>query len=88
MQDLFPIESVRVQADPYDPEPEREKVRGRITLATTLVFGLVLMTYLIGAFLAPDARWVRVKEAMQSVLPAVSSILGTVVGFYFGSQKR
>jgi hypothetical protein len=25
---------------------------------------------------------------MSSVLPAVTSVLGTVVGFYFGSQKR
>ena len=54
----------------------------------TVVFGAVLVTYLLGAMLASDARWARVKDAMQSVLPAVTSILGTVVGFYFGSQKR
>ena len=73
---------------PYDPEPSREKVRGRVTLATTIVFGIVVVAFLTGAFLASNDRYGRVKDAMQSVLPAVSSVLGVVVGFYFGSQKR
>ncbi len=73
---------------PYDPEPEREKIRGRVTLAATLVFGAVLMTDLLAAFLASDARWARVKDAMQVVLPAISTIVGTIIGFYFGAQKR
>ena len=72
----------------YDPEPEREKIRARVTLAATLVFGSVLLTDLLAAFLASDARWARVKDAMQVVLPAISTIVGTIIGFYFGAQKR
>lgn len=74
--------------DPYDPEPDREKVRGRLTLATTLVFGLVVVLFLSGSFFGSEDHWNRIKDAMQSVLPAVASVLGTVIGFYFGSQKR
>jgi hypothetical protein len=73
---------------PYDPEPGREKIRGYVTLAATIVFGLLVMCFLAAAFTASNDAWLRVKEAMQSVLPAVTSVLGTVLGFYFGSQKR
>ncbi len=37
--------------------------------------------------MSTDARWSRVKDDMQAIFPAVTSILGTVLGFYFGSQK-
>ena len=77
-----------VEMDPYDPEPERERIRGRITLATTILFGLVVMMFLVAALVSSADRWSRSKEAMGVVLPAVTSVVGTVLGFYFGSQKR
>jgi len=88
MSDPFAGVGPPLKGEPYDPEKDREKIRGRVTLATTLVFGIVMVIYLSAAFRGTDAEWVRVKESMQSVFPAVSSVLGTVVGFYFGSQKR
>jgi hypothetical protein len=72
----------------YDPEPGREKIRGRITVLAVAIFFAVVMFYLYEANVASDASWVRLKEAMQSVLPAATSVVGTVLGFYFGSQKR
>jgi hypothetical protein len=39
-------------------------------------------------WLAPPQGWPQIKEAMPVILPAVSSVLGTSLGFYFGSQKR
>ena len=88
MADPFSASPSPVSLTPFDPEPDREKVRGRVTLAASLVFGIVLVAYLAGAFFASDAQWARIKDAMQSVLPAVTSVLGTVIGFYFGSQKQ
>ncbi len=44
--------------------------------------------YLIVSVLAPPQRWPQIKEAMLAILPAVTSVLGTTLGFYFGSQKR
>ena len=71
----------------------RNQVEKRFAAAShspsrTIVFGLVVVAFLTGAFFASNDRYSRVKDAMQSVLPAVSSVLGVVVGFYFGSQKR
>jgi heme/copper-type cytochrome/quinol oxidase subunit 3 len=71
----------------YNPEQDREKIRGQVALAAAITFFAVVFFYLFQATRATD-QWPQVKEAMQSVLPAVTSVLGTVVGFYFGSQKR
>ena len=69
-------------------EPARESVRGRITLVSSCTFLIVVAFYLLASLLAPSQQWPQVKEAMQATLPAVTSVLGTALGFYFGSQKR
>jgi heme/copper-type cytochrome/quinol oxidase subunit 3 len=75
------------QTKEYNPEQDREKIRGWVALAAAITFFAVVFFYLCEATRA-NGQWPQVKEAMQSVLPAVTSVLGTVVGFYFGSQKR
>jgi len=72
----------------YDPEPARERVRGAVTLTGSLTFLAVVSFYLYQAAQANAASWPNVKEAMGVILPAVTSVLGTARGFYFGSQKR
>ena len=72
----------------YDPEPAREYIRGWITLAATCTFFFIVGFYLFESVHSQTAAWTQIKEAMQSVLPAVTSVLGTILGFYFGSQKR
>lgn len=72
----------------YDPEPARENIRGHITLSAAVTFFAVVAFYLFEAGRAGEGAWSHIKEAMQGVLPAVTSVLGTVLGFYFGSQKR
>ena len=76
------------QLAPYDPDRLREIIRGLVTLVAALCFLVVIVFYLIEAAHTLDPAWTHVKEAMQSVLPAVTSVLGTALGFYFGSQKR
>jgi hypothetical protein len=80
-------------ADPFgskefDPEPARESIRGKVTLVSACTFLLVIAFYLTATWLAPPQPWQQIKEAMQAILPAVTSVLGTALGFYFGSQKR
>jgi hypothetical protein len=72
----------------FDPEPARESIRGRITLVSAFTFFLVIAFYLAAAWFAPPDKWPQIKEAMLGILPAVTSVLGTALGFYFGSQKR
>lgn len=56
-------------------------------IAITLFFAVV-MWYLYEAARTADTSWLRINDPMQAVLPAVTSVAGTVLGFYFGSQKR
>ena len=72
----------------YNPEPIREIIRGLVTLAAMTTFFLVIWFFLHQAALSSEPIWARITQAMQAILPAVTSILGTALGFYFGSQKR
>ena len=83
-----PFSSSPFKTVDYDPEPVRENIRGYVTLAAAITFFTVVGFYLVEASMAGEGVWPHIKEAMQSVLPAVTSVLGTVLGFYFGSQKR
>ena len=77
-----------VQTTPYDPGRTRERIRGLLALVSLAVFLLVITFYLWAALRLPAAGWSQFKEAAAAVLPAVTSVLGTVLGFYFGSQKQ
>lgn len=52
------------------------------------IFSGVIWFYLRQAATGPDATWPRTETAMHAIFPAVTSVLGTALGFYFGSQKR
>ncbi len=71
----------------YDPDRAREGVRGTVAIIAIIMFLAVVIAYLTFAARSADTTWVRVKDAMQAILPAVTSVLGTVLGFYFGSQR-
>ena len=83
-----PFSSSPFKTADYDPEPAREGIRRRITLAAAVTFFAVVAFYLFEAGHAGEGAWGHIKDAMQSVLPAVTSFLGTVLGFYFGSSKK
>ena len=79
--------SAPFKSAPYNPDRAREWVRAAVTLAACATFFCVVYFYLTQASKDAETNWPHVKEAMQSVLPAVTSVLGTSLGFYFGSQK-
>ncbi len=71
----------------FDPDEEREKIRGRITVLACSIFLIAVVVYLVFAARSTGTQWTQIKDAMQAIFPAVTSVLGTVLGFYFGSQK-
>jgi hypothetical protein len=66
---------------PYDPEPERELVRGRLAKGLVLVAALSLMAFsfvpagLMGA------------DKLGTFFGAVVALAGTALGFYFGGKR-
>lgn len=72
----------------YNPDPLREAVRASVTGLAIAIFSAVIWFYLRQASGGPDATRPRTEAAMHVIFPAVTSVLGTALGFYFGSQKR
>ena len=72
------------ETNSYNPDCAREHIRGTVTV---LAFAVVIVVDLVFAAHSTDLQWGHVKDAMQAILHAVTSVLGTVLGFYFGSQK-
>ena len=74
-------------AAPYDPGKAREWIRGMLAILAVIIFTALVGFYFYEAGHAQDASWKRIQDAMNVMLPAVTSIVGTVLGFYFGSKS-
>jgi hypothetical protein len=63
----------------------RERVRW---ILASFLAGTFLLT--VGAAFAGAQwghQWANVREWLQAVLPAETAILGSAIGFYFGTQR-
>lgn len=73
------------QDKPFDPEPQREKMRAR--LAGSLIVLVAVLSILTYVFLA--AGWINGDDIqrLDAVFAALVTLTGTAVGFYFGGGK-
>lgn len=64
----------------------QEFVRG----ALAFTFAALLFVVVILAFRSVynDAEWKNTKELLQVLLPAITALLGSALGFYFGARSR
>ena len=69
---------------PYSPEKQRDYVRLTVTVGLLAIFGYLVVFASIESTSWP-AHWQQTKEMLQIILPAITGIIGTVIGFYFGS---
>jgi hypothetical protein len=60
-------------------------VRAGLTFGLLAIFALVLG--FAGFETSNDKVWANAKEFLNIALPAVSGLLGSVIGFYFGSRS-
>ena len=63
----------------------REWVRSTVTIALTAIFAIVLLSPIVALFGAAD-RVDPILEILQVLLPAITGILGSTLGFYFASN--
>ena len=73
----------------YDPEPDREIIRGRIALALLGMLAVVLLFAFISIWLS---KWLGMDiEMLRTVLTIIFGPLVTLVsaatGFYYGSRS-
>jgi len=78
----------------YDPEPQREKLRGWIAVGLVVLFALAIA---VSFFLfwwfgnKTDAQkefLSALKDFLPLVLTPLTSVVSAVVGFYYGAQTR
>ena len=62
----------------------RELVRAALALAA---LALLFVTVILGYLATTGGRWANAKEWLQVVLPAETAILGSALGFYFGTHQ-
>ena len=70
-------------ADTYDPNPQREQVRGTIAWVLLGIFGMTILF----AFIAVARKWTdydNIKDMLGILLPPITGLVGSAIGFYFG----
>jgi glucose uptake protein GlcU len=68
----------------YDPEPRRDWVRAAITLGLIAAF-LVIIGF---ALYSTHGDYEKTKEMLDKLLPALTGLIGSALGFYFGSKNN
>ncbi len=68
----------------YDPEPRRDVVRAILALAL-VAFILGLAGY---AAYCTHGDFGKILILLDKLLPAVVGLVGTAIGFYFGSKNK
>lgn len=73
-----------VAGEVYNPARDRERARARLAQGSLLLLAGVLL--LIGFPVANGTRqWEDMEGVAAALLPATLSVVGTAVGFYFGT---
>jgi hypothetical protein len=69
----------------YSPERQRDRVRLVVAVGLLTILGYVVVFSTFEASSYP-AHWSQTKEMLQIILPALTGVIGTVIGFYFGTS--
>lgn len=75
---------LKPQPKSYSPERQRDYVRLVVTCGLLLILGYLVIWATVESASYP-VHWQQTKEMLQILLPALTGIIGTVIGFYFGT---
>ena len=76
--------SIKPRSKTYSPERQHDYVRLILTCGLLLILGYLVVFATVESASYP-AHWTQTKEMLQIILPALTGIIGTVIGFYFGT---
>jgi hypothetical protein len=72
---------------PYDPTRDREVARSRIATVLLGGFFLSIAAYLVAASMA-GATFTELSSFFDKAFTALVGLVGTALGFYFGTRDR
>jgi hypothetical protein len=68
--------------------PFLEAARESVRAGLAFVFAIIFFVTIMYAFLSTGTdSWDDTKELLQILLPAETALLGSAVGFYFGTRR-
>ncbi len=73
--------------EPFDPAPQRERLRGVIAVVLVGLFALAILPCLAIFWTLPD-RASDLKDLLPLVLTPLTSVVSAVLGFHCGAQAR
>ena len=80
-----PVDKTRPPAEePVDKR--REDVRAKLANRMSYLFMSVVIALFASAIFGGE-QWTRVQEFSQIAFGVVAGVVGTIIGFYFGSQR-
>ncbi len=75
----------RLELTTYNPGKQQDYVRLTFTVGLLLMFAWVIVWASIESASWPT-HWNQTKDMLQIILPALTGLIGSVSGFYFGSR--
>jgi hypothetical protein len=84
---LSRVEPPGLRRSPYNQLRQWDWVRMIVTLGLLVMLGWVIVWASFESASWPN-RWAQTKEMLQITLPAITGLLGSVIGFYFGSNTN
>ncbi len=72
---------------PYNPQRQYDHVRMLVTVGLLALFGFVIVWVVLKSSASRDV-WIQTKDMLQIILPALTALIGSVLGFYFGTQRN
>lgn len=71
----------------YNPQRQRDYVRLVVTVGLLALFAFVIAWAAWKSAGSKDV-WMQTKDMLQIVLPALTGLIGSVLGFYFGTKNN
>ena len=75
-----------LQSQKYNPQKHLDRVRAHATYVLLSIFFLTILIPLIILFWKSADFWTSAKDMIHFLLTAETGLIGSVIGFYFGSQ--
>jgi hypothetical protein len=86
LTDEMPLESGLPSPElrPFDPEPQRERLRGWIALGLLAMLGLVFLCSFVSLWLKIDTESLR--TVLTILVGPLVALVSAATGFYYGSR--
>jgi|GEM_PF-6981443 len=69
----------------YDPRPQHDRVRAVVAFSFVGIFLItIILAFIVIMGFSND--WTNTKDLLQLILPAETALIGSAIGFYFGTQ--